>query len=121
MSRVTSLTSMPEAQLNRWIKRIGLLLIIGIVAFVAFYAVDRFRAPAAPIIDRETAALEEAVRADPADVAARGRLADVYMAAKRYDDAIAQYSAVLQTGKADEMAYVSRGRALELKGDLAAA
>ena len=83
MSRVTSLTSMPEAQLNRWIKRIGLLLIVGIVAFVAFYAVDRFRAPTAPIIDREMAAMEEAVRADPADIASRGRLADLYLAAKR--------------------------------------
>ena len=118
MSRVTSLTSMPEAQLNRWIKRIGLLLIIGIVAFVAFYAVDRFRAPTAPIVDRETAALEEAVRADPTDVASRGRLADLYVAAKRYDDAIAQYTEIIKTGKQDEAAYISRGRALELKGDL---
>jgi tetratricopeptide (TPR) repeat protein len=118
MSRVTSLTSMPEAQLNRWIKRIGLLLIVGIVAFVAFYAVDRFRAPTAPIVDRETAALEEAVRADPTDVASRGRLADLYVAAKRYDDAIAQYTEIIKTGKQDEAAYISRGRALELKGDL---
>ena len=47
MFRVTSLTKMPEAQLNRWIKRIGLLLFVGIVAFVAFYAVDRFRAATA--------------------------------------------------------------------------
>lgn len=121
MSRVTSLTAMPEKQLDRLIRRIALILLVGIVAFVAFYAIDRFRPATAPIVDRETAALEAAVRADPADVAARGRLADVYMAAKRYDEAIAQYSAVLQTGKADEMAYVSRGRALELKGDLAAA
>jgi tetratricopeptide (TPR) repeat protein len=121
MSRVTSLTSMPEKQLNRLIMRLALLLVVGIVAFVAFYAVDRFRPPAAPIIDRELTALEAAVRADPADVAARGRLADVYMAAKRYDEAIAQFSAVLDTGKADKMAYVSRGRAYELKGDLAAA
>ena len=121
MSRVTSLTSMPEAQLNRWIKRIGLLLIIGIVAFVAFYAVDRFRAPAAPIIDRETAALEAAVLADPTDIASRGRLADLYVAAKRYDDAITQYTEIIKTGKQDEAAYVSRGRALEMKGDLEAA
>jgi len=112
---------MPEAQLNRWIKRIGLLLIVGVVAFVAFYAVDRFRAPTAPIIDRETAALEEAVRTDPTDIASRGKLGDLYLAAKRYDDAIAQYTEIIKTGKQDEAAYVSRGRALELKGDLDAA
>ncbi len=121
MSRVTSLTSMPEAQLNRWIKRIGLLLIVGIVAFVAFYAVDRFRAPTAPIIDREMSAMEAAVRADPTDVASRGRLADLYLAAKRYDDAVAQYTEIIKTGKQDEAGYVSRGRALEMKGDLDAA
>ncbi len=121
MSRVTSLTSMPEAQLNRWIRRIGLLLIIGIVAFVAFYAVDRFRAPAAPLIDREMAAMEEAVRADPTDIASRGRLADLYLAANRYDDAIAQYTEIIKTGKQDEAGYTSRGRAYELKGDLTAA
>ena len=121
MSRVTSLTSMPEAQLNRWIKRIGLLLIIGVVAFVAFYAVDRFRAPTAPKIDREMAAMEEAVRTDPTDIASRGRLADLYLAANRYDEAIAQYTEIIKTGKQDEAGYTSRGRAQELKGDLDAA
>lgn len=121
MSRVTSLTEMSEAQLNRWIKRIGLLLIVGIVAFVAFYAVDRFRAPSPSIVDRDMAAIEEAVRTDPSDIALRGRLGDLYFAAGRYDDAIAQYSEVIKTGKQDEGGYFSRGRAYELKGDLVAA
>lgn len=121
MSRVTSLTNMPEAQLNRWIKRIGLLFVVVLVAFVAFYAVDRFRPAATPIIDRELLALEEAVRTDPADIASRGRLADLYVAAQRYDDAIAQYSEVLRTGKADEAAYAGRGVTYQLKGELDAA
>jgi tetratricopeptide (TPR) repeat protein len=121
MSRVTSLTNMPEAELNRWIRRIALLFVVVLVAFVAFYAVDRFRAPAAPILDRELTALEDAVRADPADLASRGRLGDLYLAANRYDDAIAQYTEIIGTGKQDEAGYVSRGRAYELKGDLDAA
>jgi tetratricopeptide (TPR) repeat protein len=121
MFRVTSLTEMPEAQLNRWIKRLGLLVFLGLVAFVAFYAVDRFRAPQPSMMDRELSAMEAAVVADPADIASRGRLADLYLAAERYDDAIAQYSEILRTGKQDEAAYVSRGRAYELKGDLPAA
>ena len=121
MFRVTSLTEMPDAQLNRLIKRIGLVLLVGIVAFIGFYAIDRFRAPSAPILNRELSALEEAVRKDPADLGSRGRLADLYLAAERYDDAIAQYTEIINTGKQNEAGYVSRGRALELKGDLDAA
>lgn len=118
MFRVPSLTAIPEQQLDRWIKRIGLVLLVSVVAFVGFYAVDRFRPAAAPIVDRELTALEAAVRADPSDAAARGRLADVYLAAKRYPDAISQYSAVITAGKDLELAYVSRGRAYELSGSL---
>ncbi len=121
MSRVTSLTNMPEAQLNRWIRRIALLFVVVLIAFVAFYAIDRFRAPTAPILDRELAALEEAVRTDPTDLASRGRLADLYLASSRYDEAIAQYTEIIGTGKQDEAGYVSRGRAYEIKGDLDAA
>jgi tetratricopeptide (TPR) repeat protein len=102
-------------------KRIALLFVVVLVAFAAFYAIDRFRAPAAPIVDRERAVLEEAVRADPADIAARGQLADIYLAAERYDEAIAQYSEIIATGKADKPGYASRARAYELKGELDAA
>jgi tetratricopeptide (TPR) repeat protein len=77
--------------------------------------------PSAPILDRELTTLEAAVRADPADIGSRGRLADLYLAAERYDDAIAQYTEIIKTGKQDEAGYVSRGRALELKGDIDAA
>ncbi len=111
MSRVTSLTSMPEAQLNRWIKRIGLLLFVGVVAFAAFYAIDRVRLPQATIADQELIALEEAVRKDPADIASRGKLADTYAAKERYEEAIAQYSAIIDSGNDLELAHFSRARA----------
>ena len=113
MSRVTSLTSMPEKQLNRWIKRLALLLIIGIVAFVAFYAVDRFRASPAPIVDRELAVLEELVRADPADAVARGQLADLYYAKARFEDAVAQYTMLIDAGKQVELASLGRGKSYQ--------
>jgi tetratricopeptide (TPR) repeat protein len=121
MFRVTSLANMPEQQLNRWIKRLALLFVVVLIAFVGFYAVDRFRMPSAPIVDREMAAMEEAVRSDPTDVASRGRLADLYLAADRYDEAIAQYAEIIKSGKQDEAGYASRGKAYELKGDAAAA
>ncbi len=118
MFRVTSLTEMPEAQLNRWIKRIGLLLFVGIVAFVAFYAVDRFRMPTTPMVDRQLAAAEAAVQANPGDTAARGRLADLYTANGRYADANAQYDAVLETGQETELAHFGRANAYKGMGDL---
>jgi tetratricopeptide (TPR) repeat protein len=121
MFRVTSLTEMPDAQLSRWIKRIGLLLLVGVVAFIAFYAVDRFRAPASSIADREVAQLEEAVRANPEDLAARGQLADAYLATSRYDEAIVLYNQILDTGREQRPATFGRARAEEAKGDLDAA
>jgi len=112
---------MPEAQLNRWIKRVALLFVVVLIAFVAFYVVDRFRAPAPTIAERELAILEQAVRDNPSDTASRGRLALVYVTSGRYDDGIAQYTELLTSGKELKAAYAGRAQALELKGDLPAA
>lgn len=111
MSRVTSLTKMPDAQLNRWIKRIALLFVVLLVAFVALYAFDRFRLPTAEIVDTELAVLEEAVRADPADSVARGQLADLYYIKARYVDAIAQYTLLIDADKETYAASLGRARA----------
>lgn len=121
MFRPSSLTAMPDAELNRWIKRLGLLLVLGIVAFVAFYAVDRIRISPAAIPDQKTGALEQAVRDNPADFSARGQLADVYLAQGRYTDAITQYDEIIKANKDLEAAYASRGRAYELTKQLDAA
>ena len=106
MFRVTSLTKMPEAQLNRWIKRIALLFFVGLVAFVAFYAIDRFRVSPAP--DRRPGARRARGggpgRSRPTS-SSRGQLADLYFAKGRFDDAIAQYTALIdaeQGGRARE-------------------
>jgi tetratricopeptide (TPR) repeat protein len=111
MSRVTSLTNMPEAQLNRWIKRLALLFVVVLIAFVAFYVIDRFRAPTASIADQSLVALEEAVRTEPANIANRGKLADTYLAKGRYEEAVAQYSAIIETGKDVELASYQRAQA----------
>ncbi len=111
MSRVTSLTNMPEEQLNRWIKRIGLLFLVLLIAFVAFYAVDRFRPATPSIADRQLASAEQAVRDKPGDIAARGALADIYVSRQRYDEAISQYTQILATGKGVELAHFGRGAA----------
>ena len=110
MSRVTSLTSMPEKELNRWIKRIALLFVVLLVAFVAMYAIDRFRAPQPAMIDKTLTALEDAVRANPADTVSRGRLADLYYAKKRFTDAITQYTALIEAKSDVELASLGRGK-----------
>lgn len=121
MFRVTSLTKMDDRQLNRLIKRVLLLLVAGTVLFVGFYALDRWRPATAPIVDRRLSALEQAVRDKPEDIAARGSLADTYVAKGRYEDAIVQYNAILETGKADEQAKYGRAGAYMGLGQLDAA
>jgi len=111
MFRVTSLSKMDDRQLNRWIKRVLLLLVVGTIAFAAFYAVDRWRPATTPIVDQRLAALEQAVRNKPDDVASRGQLADTYVAKGRFDDALVQYDAILATGKEVELATYGRAGA----------
>ena len=118
MSRVTSLTEVSDQQLNKWIKRVAAILVIAAIAFFGFYFFDRWRAPAAPIVDQQLAAAEAAVQADPADIPARGRLADLYTANGRYADAVAQYDAILETGKETQLAHFGRAFAYKGLGEL---
>jgi tetratricopeptide (TPR) repeat protein len=118
MFRVTSLTALSDRQMDRWIKRLAVILVVGAIAFFGFYMIDRWRPPSAPILDQRTAALEAAVQANPADIAARGQLADVYSANGRYEDAIAQYQAILETGMADEQAHMGLALAYRETGEL---
>jgi tetratricopeptide (TPR) repeat protein len=121
MARIASFGSMPEAQVDRLIKRIGLILVLGTLVFAGFYIFDRWRLPAPSMVDRTIASLEAAVRDNPADFIARGQLGDAYLVARRYTEAIAVYDAVLTTGQADQLAYFGRARAYQAMGDLAAA
>jgi tetratricopeptide (TPR) repeat protein len=118
MTWLASLTRISEGELDRLIKRIAAILVVGTLVFVGFYVFDRFRMPAPSMVDQSIASLEAAVRADPSDVASRGQLADAYVVAERYEDAVAQYDAILATGKADELAHFGRARASQALGNL---
>ena len=55
MAPVASLTKIPEPQLDRLIRRIGVILLAGALVFAGFYLFDRWRPPAPTIVDREIA------------------------------------------------------------------
>ena len=118
MFRVTSPTKMDDRQLNRLIKRVVLLLVVGTIAFVGFYFMDRWRPATVPIIDRRLSALEQQVRDAPTDIVARGQLADLYVAKSRFEDAIVQYDAILATDKMTELAKYGRAGAYVGLGQL---
>ena len=121
MFRVTSLTKMDDRQLNRLIKRVLALLVLGTIAFVGFYALDRWRPATEPIVDRRLSALEQAVRDKPEDIASRGQLADTYVAKGLYDEAIVQYNLILKTDEETELATYGRAGAYVGLGQLDAA
>jgi tetratricopeptide (TPR) repeat protein len=121
MFRVTSPTKMDDRQLNRLIKRVVLLLVLGTIVFVAFYALDRWRPASTPIVDQRLTAAEQAVRDKPEDIAARGQLADLYVAKGRFDEAIVQYNLILETDKETELATYGRAGAYMGLGQLDAA
>ena len=113
MFRVTSLTTMDDRQLNKWIKRVVLLLVAGTVLFTGFYVLDRWRAatdadrgpPASPRWSRPSATT-------PRTSCRAGQLADTYVAKGRYDEAIAQYNLILDDRQGGGARDVRPGRRL---------
>lgn len=111
MQLTTVLRDLDEQRLNRAIKRVALLLVAATIAFVAFYTIDRWLVARPPIIDQQVATLEQAVRDNPNDLAVRGQLADTYVEKGRFEDAVAQYDAILATGRGLELAHFGRAAA----------
>ena len=111
MQLTSVLRDLNDQQLNRAIRRLAILLTITAIAFVAFYAFDRWRAPSTPIIDQKVAALEQSVRENPNDIATRGQLADTYVQKGRFEDAIVQYDLIIASGQERELAHFGRAAA----------
>jgi tetratricopeptide (TPR) repeat protein len=106
-----ALLNMSEQKLKRFIRALSLILVVGTIAFAAFYVLDRWLASPPPIVDQQVAALEQGVRDNPNDIAARGQLADTYVRKGRFQDAVTQYDAILATGRAEELARFGRAAA----------
>ncbi len=107
---------MREQTLDRLI-RLGLkALAVGIVAVAVVYYLDQ-RDTTPTLVERQITAGEAAVRQKPEATGLRLRLADVYRAAKRPDDALAQYDAVLKVESNQSAALLGRGEILAEKGE----
>jgi tetratricopeptide (TPR) repeat protein len=112
MQLSSALRDLDDQKLNRYIRALALILVAGIIVFVAFYVLDRWR-PATPgIVDQQIVALEQAVRDNPNEIAKRGQLADAYLAKDRFADALAQYDVILAADQDVELAQFGRARAL---------
>lgn len=121
MFRVASLRTMPDQKLDRIIRRLGLVLILGTVAFLGYYFLDRHPLADPTIMDRQIAKVEQAVRDNPTSVPDRLALAALYVSADRYADGAEQYAQVLAAEPDHKTALLGRGMALYLAKDLTGA
>ena len=113
-----------ERLLDRMLIWTAALLAVAIVAFAAYYYLDRTLQDDGPTTgnaEHEVAAYEQAVRDDPQDIAARGALAQLYLVDGRYTEAIEQYQAVLTQDETSIGALLGLGRAQLAAGDATAA
>jgi tetratricopeptide (TPR) repeat protein len=117
----TALGAASERTLNRAIIGLGLLLVIGLPTIGLFYVFDRHVDPGPSIAERQIAAGEAAVRAEPNKLSNRLGLALAYAAADRQADAIAQFNEILQAEPTYRAALLGRGDASLATGDLDAA
>ena len=100
-----------DRTLNRAIKLMALVLLLGVPAIVGLYWLDRHVEAPAALADRTVSAAEEAVRNNPTDVAVRNHLAAAYVSAKRYEDGIKQFGQVLDSEPGNRPALLGRGLA----------
>lgn len=123
MMRVARPTTITDRTTTRLILVVGVILLVGIPAFVLLYWSDRQVASAPSIADQTIAAAEAEVQANPNDVAARDHLAAAYVAGDRVQDGIAQFGEALKISATDRAALLGRGIVYIKMGqiDLAAA
>ncbi len=100
-----------ERALNRLILGLAVLLVVGVPALGIFYVLDRHVDPGPTLVQRQLSAAEEAVRAEPNKLSNRILLAAAYMTARRYDDAVTQFTEVLKVEPGHRGALLGRGEA----------
>jgi len=121
MQNTEKTRTLSDRSMNRLIVGSILVLVIGILMVSAIYYLDRHVDASTPMVERQIATLEEAVRTTPNLVSVRLQLAGAYLAAQRYDDAVASFTEVLRVQKDNKDALIGLGDTLVLTGDVAGA
>jgi tetratricopeptide (TPR) repeat protein len=98
-----------DRDIDRLIKAIALVLVIGIPLIAFLYWSDRHVDRQPSLADRNIAAAEEIVRKSPNDLGARITLAAAYVSAARYADGVAQFGEVIKTEPGNRAALLGRG------------
>ena len=97
-------------QLVRIIILAGVLLVLLAVAFGSYYYFDRYYSPDQPEVqEMNVAQAEQAVRDNPQDVEKRLALAETYMFATQFEEAIAQVNQVLIADPESQRAWLVLG------------
>jgi Flp pilus assembly protein TadD len=109
MMRVARPTTISNRTINRMILLVGLVILVGIPAFLLFYWNDRHVNDAGTIADQTVVAAEAAVQKSPNDTKARDHLAAAYVSANRLQDGISQFGEALKISATDRAALLGRG------------
>jgi tetratricopeptide (TPR) repeat protein len=115
------LLSVQERFLNRLMALSAVLLVVAVAGFVIYYNLDRQSGESPVTLADDIVRIEEEVRADPENLAARLALAGLYYADGRYVESTEQYEAALTIDDESLMAMVGLGRSLLEVGDQARA
>lgn len=108
---------MREGTLDRLI-RIGLAAVaIGVALEVSNYFLNWRGGGGPSLLERRIAAIEDAVRDDPSQIAPRLQLAEAYRAADEPDSALRQYDEVLKLEPDMSTALLGRGEILAEEGE----
>lgn len=105
-----------ERLLDRVIGLLKYVLVLLIVVFGAYYAYTRYSQSREIPVYKVSRQVEEAVRKNPRNLAARIALGTAYLDLRRYDDAIAQLKQAQKLDKENQEVFIYLGKAYMAKG-----
>lgn len=96
-------------QIQRIIVLLGIAIVLAVVSFGGYYYYDRYYSSQPGVVEQTLAEAEQAVRDDPQNAEKRLSLAEKYMAALRYDEALAQANQVSSSDPENQVAWLVIG------------
>lgn len=105
-----------ERWLDRGIKLLKYGLIIVVAVFGGYYAYNRYSQSRETPVYKVSRQIEDAVRKNPRNLAARIALGTAYLDIGRYDDAITQFKEAQKLDKENQEVFVYLGKAYMAKG-----